>query len=123
MIAAGINLDDWWAPLDLWGRERGKLRARPAGHVRIRKVKGHATVGDVMAGRVAAVDKARNDAADWLAKAGAKRHADNQKLYDTLSEACRTTRRAQLMMLEIREARRARTMAGQKAESERHEAA
>ena len=49
---------------DLWQAIEGLLAARGCDGVRVSKVKGHATAGDVEAGRATARDRAGNDQAD-----------------------------------------------------------
>ena len=56
---------------DLWAALDDLLRGRDASSVHFVKVKGHAKVADVRAGRVDRVDKEGNDAADILARRGA----------------------------------------------------
>eukprot|EP00973_Karenia_brevis_P011381 1540514-Karenia_brevis.AAC.1 len=56
---------------DLWTRVYRLMDARTVGTFCVTKVKGHASYDDLSAGRVLAIDKQGNDAADALAVAGA----------------------------------------------------
>ena len=71
------------------------------------KVKGHATEGDVTAGRVRPEDKAGNDAADGLACAGADEHAMSNDIVTKTVLHRHAAVEVQKMMLSILAARRA----------------
>ncbi|CAE8636270.1 unnamed protein product [Polarella glacialis] len=60
---------------DLWQRLSKLLSERQPGQVTVKKIKGHATAKDVIAGLISTQDRCGNHAADTLAVAGARSHA------------------------------------------------
>ena len=86
---------------DLWQKIYGLMQERSAESVRVVKVKGHATVEDVEAGRSSPFDKHGNDAADTLAVAGALAHGVNAADRAGLQWRLAAGRDIQRMMVEI----------------------
>ncbi len=79
--------------------------------MRLRKVKGHATLEDVAKGRVEPFDRWGNDKADALAVAGARMHAVSPRRARAAHWRTRVARDMQLMCVEIEHARRERDRA------------
>ena len=92
---------------DLWQRLATLLEARPAGSVKVTKVKGHATEDDVRTGVVTGQDKFGNDSADALAVAGACCNSTPDRQSVLQHRAVVFTVKAQKMMLAIALARAA----------------
>eukprot|EP00660_Eupelagonema_oceanica_P017646 gene17647-8819_t len=91
----------WIENAELWRRLDQAWTARPAGAVRLRKVKGHATVEDVARGRVTAFDRWGNNAADAHATAGAAQHAAPPEMVRAARWRKRTAAAVQRMMVAI----------------------
>ena len=81
--------------------------ARQPGTFKITKVKGHATQGDVRAGRISEADRAGNRMADMLAKRGAAQHDIDPYFVAYIQNKKQLTKSVHNMMLEIMLARQA----------------
>ena len=84
---------------DLWELLDGILLSRDPSSVLLVKVKGHATWSDVRSGVVAWADKRANDAADGLARRGAKAHALDEAFASRVRGERRLTRVVQAICL------------------------
>ena len=80
-VARGVNTWRFWkergwrgANSDLWQRLSASIAHNPT-RIRVVKVKGHATWGDVSMGRISQFNKVGNSRADALAREGADMHA------------------------------------------------
>ena len=90
---------------DLWERLDGILLKRDANSVSFVKVKGHATWSDVRSGAVEWSDKRGNDAADVLARRGAKAHVIDEAFASRVRGTRRVAGAVQAMMADIVAAR------------------
>ena len=86
---------------DLWARFDRAMQQKADGQIIFRKVKGHATWGDVRQGRSTRRDKVGNAMADWLAVQGATRHESALPLVADQEARQEFIRRLQRMYLNI----------------------
>ncbi len=86
------------------------LEARPRSSFLITKVKGHASHRDVKKGLVKLADKVGNDAADYLASAGAAEHAPAPEIVHKTKLRQAVAEEVQKLMLDIVVARGPRAM-------------
>ena len=94
------------------------IRSRAPDNVAFTKVKGHATKDDVRCGRVQAIDKLGNDAADELAVSGASEHAVPEGILGGASRRKNLARRIHLMMVDIAIERAKRDEEGEESDTD-----
>ena len=85
---------------DLWNLLANELSCRSC-DVNISWVKGHATCRDVQMGRTTSEDKAGNDSADKLARAGAAAHHVPSEVVKSAQDRRQLAKRTQKMMVSI----------------------